>query len=375
ADEGVTSNMTNVVIVGNTFTGAKVGISFNIYEDVEDWPISLVNATVSYSRFADNTGNYQLFMNGTSRIIADYNWWGSNNGPQRNLISGVNINNYYTMSISTSVASLTRSFDENLAINYKFVLNGTNNVADAASKFSPFTVAIMVNNKLVSNIDGRKAIQFNVLLTGIDNTITAILNKESSIVKYKASKMTTALVVTNIKPLFNKKNTITVTARDKNGKLLDNKKVGLFVNNKQVATTTTNKAGVATFKYTFKTRKVHKVQVKLVEDTTHSKSNSKTLSLKPKDKTTTKLAKFSAKFKKKATLKATLKNHKNKAMAKKVVKFYVNKKYLGKAKTNTKGLATLTKKVPVKGLVNFIAKYAGDKTFHKSDASRKIKVK
>ena len=371
-DKGVTSIMTNIVVTGNTFTGAKIGISFNINNIGSI--IHSNDVVVTYSRFEDNGGNYQLFMKGSGRIVADYNWWGSNNGPQPNLFSGVTINNYYVMSISTSVANLARSLNENIAINYKFVLNGTNNPGDT-NKFSPFTVAIMFNNKLISNIDGRKVAQFNVLLTTIDNTITAILNKERYIVKYKASKIANKLVVSNIKPLYNKKNTIKVTARDKNGKLLNNKKVGLFINNKRVATTRTNKAGVATFKYTFKTRKTHKVQVKLIEDTTHSKSNSKALSLKPKDKTTTKLAKFSAKFKKKATLKATLKNHKNKAMDKKVVKFYANKKYLGKAKTNTKGLATLTKKVPVKGLVNFIAKYAGDNTFHKSDATRKIKVK
>jgi len=381
ANVGFISNMNNVVVTGNRFNLSRVGISFNIGNTGSILYSNGVN--VSYCRFSDNTGNYQLFMNGTGSVAADYNWWGSNAGPQRNLISGVVVNNYYVMSISTSVSNLGRFVDENLAVSYNFVLNGTNNNANAATRFGHFTVGIMVNGKLWSNIDGRKSAQYNVPLSAVDNTIRATLNSAVSTFNYKAlqrppappSKVATTLVVNNLQPLFNKANVITVTARDKNGRLLANKNVGLWVKGVLIGTVKTNSSGVASFRYTFKARDTHGIQAKFTGDTTHSSSNSLTLFLTPKDKTTTTLAKFTAKYNKKATFKATLKNHKNKAMAKRVVKFYANNKYLGQAKTNTKGIATLTKKVTVKGAVNFIARYAGDNTFHNSDVTRKIRVK
>ena len=189
------------------------------------------------------------------------------------------------------------------------------------------------------------------------------------------NKAASNLVITTIKPLFNKANTIKVTARDSSGKLLANKVVALYINNKFYKTAVTNAAGVASFSYTFKTRSVHKIVAQFTGDTTHLLSNSNALSLTPKDKTTLNLAKVKAKFKQKATFKATLKNSKNKPMAKKVVKFYANKKLLGQVKTDAKGVATLTKVVPIKGTVSFIARYAGDKNNHNSDFTRKIKVK
>ena len=366
--------------ISNTFGDFTVtGCSFSANKATEDSNTIFNNGNciVSYSRFVDNVGNYQIYNDnlGFGSVVANYNWWGSNANPQGKYSSGVTVSNYFVMSISTSVANLARSFSENLAINYKFVLNGTNDNANATTKFSLFTVAIMVNGKVVSNIDGRKSVQYNVPLTAIDNTITATLNSASSSFKYKASKMSTKVVVNKFHPLFKKSTTVTATVTDKNGKVVVNKQISLYINGKFVKTVKTNVNGVATFKYTFKTRKTHKIQVKVIEDTTHVKSNSKTLSLIPKDKTTITLAKFTPKYNKKATLKATLKNNKNKAMAKKVVKFYANGKLLGQAKTNAKGVATLTKKISVKGSVNFIAKYAGDKTNHDSDYTRTITVK
>ncbi|MCL2116651.1 MAG: right-handed parallel beta-helix repeat-containing protein [Methanobrevibacter sp.] len=87
------------------------------------------------------------------------------------------------------------------------------------------------------------------------------------------------------------------------------------------------------------------------------------------------LAKPQVKYGKKATFKATLKNHLKKAMKSRSISFYVNDKYFGKAKTNSKGIATLTKKVTKKGKLNFTAKYSGTKTFKNSSYTRKVTVK
>lgn len=378
---GNIANRDGVINGGNTskmnITGCEI-INNNkgIYIDSGVTESSTINYNIIF-----NNSNYNIKAPAITN--ADLNWWGSNQGPS-GLSSGVTANSYFEMSIATAVSNLTRHIDESLALDYSFVLNGTEDNGNASSNFGPFTVDISVNGVLWQKIDASKSAQYNVPLTVIANEITAQLNDEISTFNYTASpkidngtdtKIGTTLVITNFKALYNKSNTIKVTATDKNGKLLAKKQVTLYINGKPIKTVTTNSAGVASFKYKFTTRKVHKIVAKFTEDTTHASSNSKTLSLTPKDKTTLKLAKVKAKFKKIATFKATLKNHKKKAMAKKYVKFYANKKYLGKAKTNKKGVAILNKKVPVKGTVKFIAKYAGTKTYHSSDATRKVKVK
>ena len=384
------AELCDTIISGNTINCTNVGIRLQERFTGDN---SYVQINCNYNYILANVGlnfaDTKVLDNGCN---FDYNWWGSNAGPQGSY-SNVHINNYFVMSISTTVANLSRIIGENLAINYAFVLNGTNINAEALSKFSYFTVNIMLNGKLWASVDGRKSAQYNVPLTVIDNTITTQLNNQVSTIKYKGgekkdppkpdykptlpvvTKVTSSLVIDNFKPLYNKENIIKATLRDKNGKLLANKQVVLFINNKQVATAKTNSVGVVTFKYTFKTRNVHNVVVKFAEDGSHYASNSNTLSLNPKDKTTIILAKFSAKYKKTTTIKATLKDHNNKAIAKKYIKFYANNKYLGQAKTNAKGVATLTKKISVKGNVNFVAKYAGDKAYYDSSYTRKINVK
>jgi len=92
-------------------------------------------------------------------------------------------------------------------------------------------------------------------------------------------------------------------------------------------------------------------------------------------KTYLSLSKFQAKYGKKTTFKATLKNNLKKPMKNKYISFYSNNTYLGKVKTNAKGIAILTKKVTKKGSVSFIAKYGGTKTYRNSSYTRKVTVK
>ncbi|MCL2687236.1 MAG: hypothetical protein FWE58_01710 [Methanobrevibacter sp.] len=384
---GAIYNNASVNLTGCTFRNNTANVGGAIY-------IASGNGNVSYSSFVDNGNNAQIYL-ASGSMVANYNWWGSNN-PESSYNSGVTVNNYYVMSISTSVANQTRSVGQNLVFNYNFVLNGTNNNADAASKFSPFTVDIIVNGALWQRINGRDTSQYNLVLNNVDTIIMATLDYASSIVSYKAlidsqggndtpggnnfsevdiSKLTTFLIIDNLKPLFNKANSVKVTLWNSVGELLANKQVSLWVNGEPVATAITNRVGVAKFRYVFKTRKVHKLVVRFDGGTNNIGTDSKTLFLTAKDKTTTKLAKFSPKFNKGATLRVTLKNHRNKAMINKTVKFYANKKCLGQARTNSKGIATLTRIIKVKGSVNFIARYKGDKTFHDSSHTRKIMVK
>ena len=448
------------------------------------------NVNFNYNRLVNNSDsvNMQIYVAGGS-INASSNWWGDNENPLANYIykvisANLILDNYYTM-IFNSSDTIAKIVGDNLATDYYFVINDTND--NSGTGLIPyFDTIIYFNGNEINITDARQSQNINILLTaagfninitaGTDNQVESIIldvakantnstivvspvnskigdsvsisgqlanyigvtqvyvsvdgniqfvnvndtgtwtlnyvtNRVDSIVvevsltgdgNYNdffnssnftvlkstnnstngtkiapkpVSKVVTTLVIAKIKALFNKSNTLKVTFSDKNGKLLANKAVSIIINNKVVATVRTNSVGVASFKYTFKTRNPHNILAKFSGDTTHAASNSKLLPLTPKDKTTINLAKFQAKFKKKATFKVTLKNHKKKAMAKKVVKFYANGKLLGKAKTNAKGIATLKKKVPVKGTVSFVAIYSGDKTYHDSSSTRKMKVK
>ena len=429
--------------------------------------ISSGNCTVSYSSFLDNSGYYVIYNIGTGSVVANNNWWGSNN--PSGLYSGVVVNTYFAMLLSTSIANNALFVGDKLKVSYALVLNGTSDTS-GSSNFLPFYVSISNNGAFVRTIDGRVSGTYDIPLSALSSSIVAKSGQGSSTLVYAAkkgnvvitlstpssayygqtlllkgvlkdqngnllpnkaislniggfvvnlksnnkgefsynyiangfvgsksiktsfsgdinynsgsktsaftvNKATTSLSITNFKGLFKKSNVIIATIKDQNGKVVADKSVNFYVNGKIIATAKTNSVGVASFKYTFKTRKVHNIIAKFGGDTFYLAKNSATFKAIPKDKSSTSLAKFQAKYNKKATLKATLKNNLKKPMAKKLVKFYANGKYLGQAKTNAKGIATLTKKIIVKGSVNFVAKYAGDKIYHESSYTQKVTVK
>ena len=95
-----------------------------------------------------------------------------------------------------------------------------------------------------------------------------------------------------------------------------------------------------------------------------------------KSKVSSAITKFTGRFNKKGSIKATFRDQNKKALAKKTIKFYIKGKYVGKAKTNSKGVATLNlKKVKFRGKSNVVAKYAGDKLFTSSKTTKKVNIK
>jgi hypothetical protein len=210
------------------------------------------------------------------------------------------------------------------------------------------------------------------LSMGMLNTFDSNTSNTSN---QKLIKQKILITINSFKPLYNKSNIIKITIRNIKGKVLTGKEVIFYVNGKLIKKVKTDSNGVATFKYKFKNRTAHKIVAKFVGDTYFLAKNSETLTVTPKDATYLNLAKFTVKNNKKTTFKATLKNHKKKAMGKKYLKFYMNNKYIGKAKTNAKGVATLKKKITTKGVTSFVVKYAGTKTFHSSSFTRKLSVR
>ncbi len=74
------------------------------------------------------------------------------------------------------------------------------------------------------------------------------------------------------------------------------------------------------------------------------------------------------------TLKATLKDTNDKVIAGKYVKFYVNNKYIGQAKTNSQGIATLNYKVTNTGTLTVKTLTETDNTYQSSTISTKLSV-
>lgn len=420
---------------------------------------------VTYSRFINNP-KVQVSSN-FAKLYCDYNWWGTNDILY---VTNAVLNNYYTMKISSIISNNSLSVGDKLRFTYSFVLNGTDDDADAANNFPFFDVGIYINDIFWKDIDGRLSASYNIPLTSLNNSIKAILDKENSTILYNANKATTnivinvissayygqtvifkailsdqagnllggktirlnigglilnlktnskgeasysylankfigskniiadftgdslyngvsknitlnvvkaktTIVISNFKALYKKSNIIKATIKGQNGKVLAGKVVKLYINGKYITKAKSSSSGLASFKYTFKTGKTHKIIANFTGDSYYLAKNSPTLKVIPKSKTYTKLSKFAAKYGKITTFKATLKNTANKAMVKKYIKFYANGKYLGQAKTNSNGLAILSKKISFKGLVSFIAKYLGDSKNHESSYTQKVTIK
>ena len=233
--------------------------------------------------------------------------------------------------------------------------------------------AILNNNVIKSNTGSGIYNEGN--LTTNDNSFSSNTNGNivgNGIVKSETKNNLTkiSLKINNFKALFKKSNLIKATIHDQNGNVLSGKQVSFFVNGKIISKSKTNSNGVASFKYIFQSRKIHKITVKFLGDNNYLATNSKTLSVTPKDITYLTLAKCTVNQDKKVILKATLKNNLKKVMKGSFISFYANNTYLGKSKTNAKGEVTLVTKVSFNGPINFIAKYTGTKTYHSSSSSR-----
>ncbi|MCC7561769.1 MAG: hypothetical protein KO253_02960 [Methanobrevibacter arboriphilus] len=93
-----------------------------------------------------------------------------------------------------------------------------------------------------------------------------------------------------------------------------------------------------------------------------------------KIKTSTSMSNSKGTYGKNTVLKATLKDANGKAVVGRYVKFYVNNKYVGQAKTNSQGLAALNYKVKNTGSLTIKAISVSDSTYQSSTRSSKLSV-
>ena len=255
----------------------------DIYLSTIQFPVSITYNTFLNSKnnsiYYTNTGEMTPGMEGNvSNVKISHNWWGTNN--IKNIVIGVKPISYYTMKIATKTANNKLYATDKLNIYYYFVLNGTNNNADAKNKLKHFTTSLYYNGKLLKNIDGRINTNHSITLKTISNTVKAKLDKQESNIKYTARKLKTT-------------------------------------NNFQIA----------------------------------------------------------SKSKKYTKLKISLKDNKKKSVAKSWIKVYKGKKYLGKAKTDNKGIAYLKlKTTTIKGKNKITTKYTGTGIYTSSQKTKTLKI-
>jgi hypothetical protein len=153
-----------------------------------------------------------------------------------------------------------------------------------------------------------------------------------------------------------------------NNKILTEKTIYFYVNNKLIGSAKTNNQGIATIKY--KIPSVAKYNVKTVfnGDTSYNKIENSNSFTSIKAKVSMTLNKKLSKKKIQVKITALGKPLKNK-----IIKFYVEGKYVGKVKTNSKGIALFKPKKKFRGKQTVKTVLSGDKLFTSTNKSTKIK--
>ncbi len=194
----------------------------------------------------------------------------------------------------------------------------------------------------------------------VANTLT--VNKKDSV-----------LTVKNITYKSTATKKLSATFKDKKGHLIKNKKVTFTVNGKSY-TATTNSKGVATVKISLTKKGTYTYKAKFAGDNTYKAiTKSAKLTIKPvATSLTTKKYTYKKKSKSKK-LKATLKVG-TKVLKGKKVTFKVNGKSYT-AKTNSKGIATVTIKLTKRGTFKYTAKFAGDNMYKATSKTNKVVIK
>ena len=234
-----------------------------------------------------------------------------------------------------------------------------NNIADGVKTFA-FEVAGLNDGSGIDIPQG-----------GSINTNGSATVKKATVISSK--DITTTTVNTKLDGKNAGKN-FSITLKDSTGKVLANKEVIIYFNNKAYKRTTDAK-GVATLKVAMAKKGTYGVLVSFLGDKDYDASyvtaKVKVNPQKVKIKVPTKKIKSSKKTK---VLTATLTNSKGKAIKGKKLTFTVNgKKYT--AKTNSKGIAKVKVKLSKKKTYKVTVKFAGDNTYKKLTKKGKAVIK
>ena len=196
----------------------------------------------------------------------------------------------------------------------------------------------------------------------------------SKTVKLTINKISTAITASAVTTVYNGNKYLTITLKDKNGKVLSGVKVTVKISSTK--TYTTNKNGQIKISLNGIAPKAYTATITFAGNTYYAKSTKsvKVTVKKATPKMTAKAKTFRVKVKtKKYTI--TLKTNQNKVMKSTKVSLKVNKKTYT-VKTNAKGVATFKiTNLKKKGKFTAVITYAGSKYYNKLTKKVRITVK
>ncbi|KZX17194.1 bacterial Ig-like domain [Methanobrevibacter filiformis] len=304
------------------------------------WNISTLNS----GKTATLTINAKIISVGTIKNTATINTTTKNIGN----------NNSSTNIISEAIPSQINTLNVIITVDNSVKLEST--LKDSNGKpIADKEVKFYVNGKLIgtakTDVKGVAYFKYTPTKTGTLTYTSSFTDPTGVYTDSTSSKSTITVTkdkftLTTILPTgyVGDKKTIKVKATNSKGKIVPNKTFTVYINSKKIDNYKTNSKGEFTIKTTLKSS--NKLQIKFVEDNKYNKlsKTSKTYTYKirsKKGKTITTIYYVKTKYDKVTRLKAKLTNAKGKPLAGKYIKFYFAGKYVGKAKTNKKGVAIL----------------------------------
>jgi len=349
-----TNNSVNIEDNRATFGGGAI---FNLYG----------NLTVINCNFINNSADY---LGG-----AIYNWydWGDSNVTINNCNFSNNsasygsgaiynhnqgkINIYNSIFISNTDTTLSIESNTNI---YNGYINLTINLKDYQGNYlNNELVKLYLNGINIANlttVNGVASFLYNVNSNGVYD-FTVIFEgandykSSSSVINVNIPNKNTAL---SIESNFNNNYiNLTINLVDSQGIYLDNKLLKLYLNGVNIANLTT-RHGLATFSYTVNSNNIYDFTTIFEGDSFFNSSNNRTIvSINnfpnntdniQKQSTVIAMNDFKGAHNKMITLSATLKSG-NTGVNGKLVKFYVNNKFIGQNITNSQGIAIFNYKI------------------------------
>ncbi|MGL6298818.1 MAG: hypothetical protein ACRC1M_06615, partial [Methanobacteriaceae archaeon] len=209
------------------------------------------NATISYCILSNNTAN-QIYNVNNGLVLANYNWWGSNNNPNTNgYVDGFDVDNWFVMVLNSTNSSV--KVGDRLYYNYYFLLNDTVNgvlLSNANASLIPdFNVSFVYNGSVVKVVDGRFSDNFSFVASDMGaNKVLSAVCRDVVVETYFTVKGISSVIVSHIPgwPFF----TLSAKVFNQNGDPIVGVPV-LFLDayGRVIANVTTNANGTAEYMF------------------------------------------------------------------------------------------------------------------------------
>jgi hypothetical protein len=348
----IENHANNLFINGSFFIGSGIPSSTfgagieNYGANLSIWNSAFINNSATFGSAINNHGDdLSLFYCNFTGNSADEGIIRVEGNDSHILIKGCNFNN------NTSEKGLVVVAGE-----------GKNNVFEVND--TTFT-----NNKWVGDL----------FYTTSNNTIDLHnVTNEDNVVEY-----TTGL---DLQLRIGNDNNIIITALLSNsytGEVIKNSNVIIYINGVRCWSGNTNDQGIVSYNYAYSSSGDYVVTVEFLgknitdgEDIYINKavSNTKSIYATFSNKTFISIKNFKGKYKSYVKLSITLKNANNKPISNKDINFYINNVNIGFTKTNSKGVATLSYKIPKTGSLSVIARFFGGDGYMPSEAKSSLSV-